>query len=142
MVDPQPPRDINNLSDYEKGFVAGAQMMMDKRLAFVSFEDEVAMPLEWVEYTNDEERQVISQIVAMPEYKNTFRENMLRQGQMKWRQARLQKKDLSTRFCLELGNFIISLVNFYDSAGNMEQPGSPPPYSFDNILSELDSWSR
>ncbi len=123
----------------KKAYAKGLRDGLDKRRMYVDFEDEAALPVDWSEFTDEYEREVIASIVAMPEYVEQFRQNMVRQAMLKWRQARLNKGNpqmVEMLFCV--GNAIMELVELYDRAKDVEvATNDTEDHGYNSLLSEL-----
>lgn len=120
---------------YEQGFKAA----LDHRRSYVTFAEEAAVPLEWEDYTDEQEREAISAIVQFAEYQDHFKENLKRQAMLKWRQARLASHDPEkVRLLFGFGNMLMDLVEFYEHAGDAAEPSEDPSnHGYDSSLTEL-----
>lgn len=120
---------------YEKGLKDG----LSRRRMYVEFDTEAALPIDWAEYTDDYEREVIASIVGMKEYEDHFRLNMIRQAILKWRQARMnQGNPAMVQMCFGVGNAIMELVELYDRAKDTEvATNDTDDHGYNSLLSEL-----
>ncbi len=124
--------------DLKKAYDKGFKDALDHRRMYVNFADESAMPLEWEGYTDDHERENIASLANTSEWHDFFRQNMIRQAMLKWRQARLNLGDpVKVALCFGIGNAIMDLVEFYDHAGDRNEPTVNPDASgYDSSFSE------
>lgn len=120
-------------ADFKRGF----QAALDRRRMYVDFETEKAMPVDWDEYTDKYEREVVASIVSMPEYQQHFLTNMMRQAMLKWRQARLSAGDPEkTKLLFAVGNAIMELVEFYSHAADPEVPKTEETDGFNSFQND------
>lgn len=119
--------------EYKRGFSDA----MNHRRMYVDFDTEKAMPVDWDEYSDKNEREVIAAVVRSPEYQEFFKLNLVRQAMLKWRQARLHADNpAAVRHFLEIGNAIMELVEFYEHAKDMEEVKVDPGHGYDTIMNE------
>ncbi len=104
---------------YDKGF----KDALDHRRMYVNFGEELEMPLEWEGYTDAHEREAIASIVSTVEWQECFRQNMIRQAMLKWRQARLNMGNpQAVALSFAVGNAIMDLIDLYSHAPEIEEP--------------------
>lgn len=122
---------------YEDGVKEGFQMGVDHRKSYVSFQDEKEMPLDFFDYSDEQEREDIHALTQSSEYQSLKR-NMQYQAMLKWRQARLATKDAAKSATISaFGDFLMDLISFYDHAGEKAQEikdDNESSISYDNIL--------
>ena len=121
--------------EYDRGF----KDAMDRRRMYVSVGAELAMPIDWADYTDEEERETVAAIVEMQEYQSSFRTNMIRQAMLKWRQARLHENvPEKMQMLIRIGNAIMELVAFYDHAKDSATPKvDTDDHGYNSLLTEL-----
>lgn len=120
---------------YDRGFMAA----MDKRKIYIDFKEELATPISWADYTDENERETIAAIVEMGEYQDSFRKNMICQAILKWRQARLHENEPEKmQTLIRIGNAIMELVSFYDHAKDAPTPKiDTDDHGYNSLLTEL-----
>lgn len=125
------------LDGYEAGVKDGFQKGIDHRKSYVSFQDEKEMPLDFFDYSDEQEREDIHSLTQSSEYQSLKR-NMQYQAMLKWRQARLATKDAAKSATISaFGDFLMDLISFYDHAGERAQEvkdDNESSISYDNIL--------
>lgn len=130
---------LTKAEEIEKAYQKGLQDGLSKRRMYVDFDEEASLPVDWAEYTDAYEREVIASIVGMPEYQEQFRKNMVRQAMLKWRQARMNQGNprmVEMLFCV--GNAIMELVELYDRAKDDERPtNDTEDHGYNSLLTEL-----
>lgn len=121
---------------YDAGFEKAKNEILDPRKSFISFDRELVFPLTFRDYSDPQEREEIAGIVKLPSYQQYFKFNMICQCMKLFREAR-EEKDV-TRMGLKnaLGNYLLSMVYFYDNAGKQdaETPKDIGNTSFDSLL--------
>jgi hypothetical protein len=120
---------------YDRGF----RDALAKRQMFITVADEMAVPIEWSDFTDENERENIAAIVSSREYQECFRHNLRCQAMLKWRQGRLFSNDpAKMKMMMDFGNLIMELVDFYDHAGDPREPTNDENADgYSSSLSEL-----
>lgn len=112
---------------FNEGWNQGMQSGLDYKRSIITLNAEKDLPMEFADYIDEQERDIIRSVVQMPEYKHYFRQNLLRQSILKHRQARLFLKDPAAMHLMHnLGNFISDLVVLYDNADLPDQTRIDP----------------
>ena len=96
----------------QKGFKKG----INHRRSYLTLKDEFDLPTDFYDYTDEVEREEIAQLVQLPNYNVSFRQNMKCQSLKKYRDARLEKDELKSRCLIAIGDFLSDLLQFYDMA--------------------------
>lgn len=124
---------------WDAGWKDGMQKGVDYKRSIISLEDEISLPIDFADYTDEYEREVIASIVRTPEYEHYFRPNIAKQAMLRHRQARMQTKPEDMKMMHIIGNHILDLVVFYDNAGQGEHTVVKPiRHGFETILSDDD----
>lgn len=123
---------------YRAGFAAGWTQGWKKGLddginhkrSIITLENEEHLPLEFADFIDENEREIVASIVRMPQYKEFFRQSLLRQSILKHRQARMYLRQPQVMNLLHnFGNWISDLVVFFDNADTMDGTRIEPYHS-------------
>lgn len=124
-------------SGWKAGWTDGAKHGIDHKRSIISLQDEIQLPMDFADYSDEYEREVIASIVRTPEYEHYFRSNMAKQAMLKHRQARLYDDPAQMKMMHVIGNHILDLIVFYDNAGSTQGTVvRPVRHGFDTILSD------
>lgn len=94
----------------------GFKKGINHRRSYLTLKDEYDLPTDFYDYTDEVEREEIAQLVQLPNYNISFRQNIKCQALKKYRDARLEKDELKSRTLVAIGDFLMDLLQFYDMA--------------------------
>lgn len=115
-----PPKTLEEA--YAEGYKKGFNEGVDHKRGIIPMSAELEMPVTFIDFDSQQQKEIIGSIVDMEEYKQFFRVNILQQSMLKHRQARMHtvlNDPISVRVLHEIGNAYSDLVVFYDNLTNL-----------------------